>query len=72
MPCRQRCEPEQVLDAGEHVALVVRESGAGKGSGALMNQRIGVVITVRGGLVVHTRLYREPTEALKDAARLRE
>jgi ketosteroid isomerase-like protein len=67
-----RQEIEQVLDAGEHVALVVRESGAGKGSGALMNQRIGVVITVRGGLIVHTRLYREPTEALKDAARLRE
>jgi hypothetical protein len=46
--------------------------GAGKGSGALMNQRIGVVVTVRGGLIVHTRLYREPTEALKDVARLRE
>src|SRR5437762_2357370 len=32
-------EIEQVHDAGEQVAVVVRESGLGKGSGAAMNQR---------------------------------
>jgi len=57
-------EIEQVHDAGENVVVVVHESGEGKGSGAVMDQRIGVVITVRGGLIVRTRLYRDPAEAL--------
>jgi ketosteroid isomerase-like protein len=58
-------EVEQALDAGEHVVVVLRESGVGKGSGAKMDQRIGVVVTVRGGLIAHTRLYRDPTQALE-------
>ena len=58
-------EIEQVHDAGENVVVVVHESGEGKGSGAVMDQRIGVVITVRGGLIVRTRLYRDPAEALE-------
>ena len=58
-------ELEQVLDAGENVVVVVRESGTGKGSGAVMDQRIGAVITVREGLIERTRLYREPAEALE-------
>jgi ketosteroid isomerase-like protein len=60
-----RQEVEQVLDAGARVVVVVRESGVGKGSGAAMDQRIAVVVTVEGGLIVRTRLYREPAEALK-------
>jgi ketosteroid isomerase-like protein len=58
-------EIEQVLDAGENVVVIVRERGTGKGSGATMDQRVGVVITVRGGLIGRTRLYREPLEALE-------
>ena len=57
-------EVEQIFDSGEQVVVVVRESGSGKGSGAAMDQRIGVVITVRGGLITRTTLYREPKEAL--------
>ena len=57
-------EIEQAIDAGEHVVVVVRERGTGKGSGAVMDQRLGVVITLRAGLIVRTRLYREPAEAL--------
>ena len=63
-----RQEIEQVLDAGEQVVVVVRESGAGKRSGAQMDQLVGVVITVRGGLIVRTRLYREPRDALESLA----
>jgi ketosteroid isomerase-like protein len=58
-------EVEQVRDAGEHVVVVAREYGTGKGSGATMDQRVGIVITVRSGLIVRTKLYREPTEALE-------
>jgi ketosteroid isomerase-like protein len=61
-------EIEEIRDAGEHVVVVIHESGEGKGSGAVMDQRIGAVITVVGDLIVKTRLYRDPAEAL-DAAR---
>jgi hypothetical protein len=54
-----------MLDAGEQVVVLVRESGEGKGSGAPMDQRIGVVITVRGQLIVRQTLYREPHHALE-------
>jgi ketosteroid isomerase-like protein len=58
-------EIEQIRSAGEQVVVVLRESGEGKGSGAVMDQRIGAVITVRDGLIVRTRLYRDPAEALE-------
>jgi ketosteroid isomerase-like protein len=58
-------EIEQLLDAGDDVVVVLSESGVGKGSGATMGQRIGVVVTVRGGLIARTRLYRDPTQALE-------
>ncbi|MBA3261185.1 MAG: nuclear transport factor 2 family protein [Thermoleophilaceae bacterium] len=60
-----RQDVEQMLDAGEHIVVVVRESGEGKGSGAPMDHRIGVVITVRGELIVRQTLYREPNDALE-------
>jgi ketosteroid isomerase-like protein len=62
-------EIEQLLDAGDDVVVVLRESGVGKGSGATMDQRIGVVVTVRGGLIARTSLYRDPTQALEAVGR---
>jgi ketosteroid isomerase-like protein len=62
-------EIEQVFDAGEKVVVVVRESGTGKGSGAFMDQRVGVVITLREGLIERTTLYREPEAALAAVGR---
>jgi ketosteroid isomerase-like protein len=58
-------EIEQIATDGDQVAVVIHESGEGKGSGAVMDQRIGALITVQDGLVVRTRLFRDPTEALK-------
>jgi ketosteroid isomerase-like protein len=60
--CRQ--EVEQMRDAGEDVVAVLRESGTGKGSGAPMDQRIGVVFTVRDELIIRQTLRREPEDAL--------
>ena len=62
-----RQEIEEIVDAGEQVVVVVRESGEGKGSGAAMDQRIGVLVTLRAGLIVGTTLYREPKDALEAA-----
>lgn len=65
-------EAEDVLDAGgDTVAVVLRETGRGKGGGIEMTNRWGVVTTVRDGRIAHTTVYRDPDEALA-AAGLRE
>ena len=65
-------EAEQVLDAGgDRVAVVVRETGQGKGGGIEMTNRWGLVVTVHDGKIVHTMVYPTPEEAL-EAAGLRE
>jgi ketosteroid isomerase-like protein len=58
-------EIEEIAGDGDQVAVVIHESGEGKGSGAAMDQRIGALITVRDGQIVKTRLYRDPAEALE-------
>ena len=65
-------EAEDVLDAGDNtVAVVLRETGEGKGGGVELTNRWGVVSTVRDGKIVHTVVYRTPEEAL-EAVGLRE
>jgi len=59
-------EVEEVLDAGDdRVAVMLRESGRGKGGGVQMTNRWGVVMTLRSGQIVHTMVYRAPEEALE-------
>ena len=61
-------EAEDVLDAGgDRVAVVLRETGEGKGGGVELTNRWGIVVTVRGEKIVHTMVYRTPEEALKSA-----
>ena len=63
---RYGIEAEEVLDAGsDTVAVVLRETGEGKGGGVELTNRWGVVMTVRGGKIVHTTVYRTPEEALR-------
>jgi ketosteroid isomerase-like protein len=57
-------EPEEFVDAGDRVVVIVRARGRGKGSGATADQRIGQVWTLRDGKVAHFRLYVDPNEAL--------
>ena len=65
-------EAEEVLDAGDdRVAVVLRETGRGKGGGIEMTNRWGQIMTVRDGQIVHTMVYRVPEEAL-EAVGLRE
>ena len=60
---------ERLVDAGERVVAVVRESGRGKSSGAPVTVRYGQVITVRDGKIVETIVYSDPEDAF-DAAGL--
>ena len=69
---RYDIEAEEVLDAGgDRVAVLLRESGEGKGGGVELTNRWGVVATLRDGKIVHSMVYRTPEEAL-DAVGLRE
>ena len=56
-----------ILESGDDVLATHRISGRGRGSGLLVNQRITLIWTVRGGRVTRVRAYRGRAEALKDA-----
>ena len=60
-------EAEEVIDAGDdQVVVVLRETGRGKSGGVALTNRWGQITTVRGGVIVHTMVYRTPDEALED------
>jgi ketosteroid isomerase-like protein len=56
---------EEMIDADDRVAAIGRERGVAKQSGVEIDHRIGLVHTFRDGLIVDTKLYRDPDEALK-------
>jgi ketosteroid isomerase-like protein len=58
-------EPEQFLDTGDRVAVVMRFRGRGKGGGAPVDERIAHVFTLREGKLVRADFYSDPDEALK-------
>jgi ketosteroid isomerase-like protein len=60
-----RFVPEQLIDAGNQVVVVVKLSGKGKGSGAPVDQRDTHVITLRDGKCVRLQVYPDHAEALK-------
>jgi ketosteroid isomerase-like protein len=62
-----RTEPEEFVDAGDHVVVSVRYSGRGKGSGIAFDDRLFDVYTVRGGKCVRKLEFRERSEALEAA-----
>ena len=57
-------EMEEIIDAGDHVLLIARESGRGKGSGIEIDQRIFAVFTLRGGRIVRWKGFIDRNEAL--------
>jgi len=62
-----RLEIERMVDADEHVVAIVRETGKGRSSGVRLDQRIGMVFTLRDGLIRRVRLFRDREEALEAA-----
>ena len=60
-----RWEVEKLLDAGDKAAVIGRERGKGEGSGVGVDQRLGMVATVRDGRIVHTKVFRDPEDALE-------
>jgi ketosteroid isomerase-like protein len=59
---------EEAVDAGDSVAVLVRQWGRGKETGAEVENRIWQLFTFRNGKVVHCRGYDNKAEALEAAA----
>jgi uncharacterized protein len=60
-------EPEEFLEGGDQVAVVVKVRFRPEGSTAELELRNGAVWTIREGTVVSVRLFAKPEEALEAA-----
>ena len=57
-------EPEELIDAGDHVVVVVYQRGRGKASGVEVERRVGQVWTVANGSAVRWQIFNDREEAL--------
>ncbi len=64
-----RIEPQEVIDGGDRVVLMVEAEGSGAGSGAVVRQRWAQVFTMRDGLIARVKPFATKAEAMT-AARL--
>jgi ketosteroid isomerase-like protein len=60
-------EPEEFIDAGQHVIAVVKEWGRAKGSESEASERFFQVWTMRDGKIVAFREFKTKPEALEAA-----
>ena len=66
-----RFEPQELIDAGDQVVVVLRWIVRGRASGAPLEQSLSHVWTIRNGLAVELIVYARRAEAL-EAAGLRD
>jgi ketosteroid isomerase-like protein len=59
--------PEEVVDGGERVALIVQMKATGKGSGVEVARQDGIVCTVREGKITRLDYFNSRAEALRAA-----
>jgi ketosteroid isomerase-like protein len=64
----ERMDPEEIIDAGDRVVVMIRHSGRGKLSGVDVEQRFAMVWTLRDGRAVRMEVYRSRDEALAAVA----
>jgi uncharacterized protein len=62
-----RWEIEELIDAGDRVLMVVRESGRGKGSGVKVVQQTFWIYRLRDGQIVHATVLVDRGKALQAA-----
>jgi ketosteroid isomerase-like protein len=67
----RRLEPEEFIDAGDDVVVLLHEYRRGRGSGVELEAKTAVVVAVSGGRVARIQGYMDPDAAL-EAAGLRE
>jgi ketosteroid isomerase-like protein len=61
-----RVEPERVLQRGDRLVVVVRQTGAGRSSGVQVETRLAHVWTVANGKAVRWEAVAEPETVLGD------
>jgi ketosteroid isomerase-like protein len=59
-----RLDVEELIDAGDHIVLGVRESGRGKASGVPMESRYAMVWTFRDARIIRGLTYESVSQAL--------
>jgi uncharacterized protein len=62
---RVEVTPERFIDAGDHVVVMLRIVGVGKGSGVEVSMRSADVLTLRAGKVIRHVGYLDRSEALR-------
>jgi ketosteroid isomerase-like protein len=62
-----RFEVERMIDLGDRVLVLERQTARGKRSGATIGQDVGALLTLRDGLIVRWEYYWERAEALQAA-----
>jgi ketosteroid isomerase-like protein len=60
-------EPEELIESGDQVVVVVKVRMRPRGSSAEIEVRNGNVWTIRDGMVISMRMFAKPEEALKAA-----
>jgi ketosteroid isomerase-like protein len=58
-------QPEEIIDAGDQVVVVVHIKGRMKGSHSDVDMRLGLVWTVRDGKIVRGREYATRNQAIE-------
>jgi ketosteroid isomerase-like protein len=58
-------QPEELIESGDQVAVVVKTRARPKGSSAEIEIRTGHVWTIRDGKVVSMRMFPQPEKASK-------
>jgi ketosteroid isomerase-like protein len=58
-------EPEEFVDAGDHVVVFILQKTTGKGSGVALERHDAMVFEVQGAQVVRVDYYNNRDEALK-------
>jgi ketosteroid isomerase-like protein len=61
----EHMEPQEIVDAGDRVVVMVHHRGQGKVSGIEVDTRFAMVWTMRGGRAVRMVIYRTRAEALE-------
>jgi ketosteroid isomerase-like protein len=62
-----KVDVKEIIDAGDRVLLIGRESGRGKGSGIEIDQWVFVVFTLRNGRIVHWKGFVDRDQGLEAA-----
>jgi ketosteroid isomerase-like protein len=64
-----RFEVDEIRDAGEQVVALAHFTARGPASRVELHYPIGIILTVRQGLVVYARFYSDASEALEAVGR---